>query len=217
MGDLLIAQNIPKAVSCHDEDIIFLNVMQSKVKYIHLENRGVNLVTISAMEQRGQGDETSLEMTHWDQSAWRKAKTCQVCRRCIQRSSLFNSTLQFPCAVTDLRNAGEERFDFNVGVDDLELMIPQASRDSQSPQQASLAPKQSKTGLKHQGVVPLKADVWLVLTDLCVAFRTFLQASPRTASGDFGAGGVIRSNGLMGVWRQPDCEWLHVVHGVLWS
>lgn len=78
MGDLVIAQNIPKAVSCHDEDIIFLNVMQSKVKYIHL------------------------------------------------------------------RNAGEERFDFNVGVNDLELMIPQASRDSQSPQQASLATNRAK-------------------------------------------------------------------------
>lgn len=57
---------------------------------------------------------------------------------------MFNSTLKFSCAVTDLRNAGEEGFDFNVGVDDLELMIPQASRDSQSPQQASLAPNKAK-------------------------------------------------------------------------
>lgn len=84
-------------------------------------------------------------MTHWDQGAWRNAETCQVFKRCIlQRSSLFNSTLQFPCAVTDLRNAGEEGFDFNVGVNDLELMIPQASRDSQSAQQASLAPNKTK-------------------------------------------------------------------------
>lgn len=78
MGHLIVAQNIPKAVSCHDEDIVFLNVMQCKVKYIHL------------------------------------------------------------------RNAGEEGFDFNVGVDDLELVIPQASRDSQSAQQASLAPNKAK-------------------------------------------------------------------------
>lgn len=59
-------------------------------------------------------------------------------------SRMFNSTLQFPCAMTDLGNAGEERFDFNVGVDDFELMIPQTSRDSQSPQQASLAPNKAK-------------------------------------------------------------------------
>lgn len=39
VGHIFVAQNIPKAISCHDEDIIFLNVMQSKVKYIHLENR----------------------------------------------------------------------------------------------------------------------------------------------------------------------------------
>lgn len=78
MGHLIVAQNIPKTISCHDEDIIFLNVMQSEVKYIHL------------------------------------------------------------------RNAGEEGLDFNVGVDDLELMIPQASGDSQSPQQASLAPNKAK-------------------------------------------------------------------------
>ena len=42
MGHLSVAQNIPKAISCHDEDIVFLNVMQSKVKYIHLESTGVN-------------------------------------------------------------------------------------------------------------------------------------------------------------------------------
>lgn len=46
--------------------------------------------------------------------------------------------------MTNLRNAGEEGFDSNVGVNDLELMIPQASRDSQSPQQASLAPNKAK-------------------------------------------------------------------------
>lgn len=40
MGHLFVAQNIPKAISCHDEDIVFLNVMQSKVKYIHLEGTG---------------------------------------------------------------------------------------------------------------------------------------------------------------------------------
>lgn len=57
---------------------------------------------------------------------------------------MFNFTLQFPCDVTDLRNAGKEGFDFNVGIDDLELMIPQASRDSQSPQQASLATNKAK-------------------------------------------------------------------------
>lgn len=27
---------------------------------------------------------------------------------------------------------------------------------------------------------------------------------------------MIRSNALMGVWKQPDCEWLHVTQGVLW-
>lgn len=46
--------------------------------------------------------------------------------------------------MTDLGNAGEERFDFNVGVDDFELMIPQTSRDRQSPQQASLAANKAK-------------------------------------------------------------------------
>lgn len=61
-----------------------------------------------------------------------------------RRSSMFNSILQFPCGVTDLGNAGEERFDFDVGVDDFELMIPQTSRNSQSPQQASLAPDKAK-------------------------------------------------------------------------
>lgn len=37
-----------------------------------------------------------------------------------------NSTtiLQLPRAMTNLRNAGEKRFHFNVGVDDFELMIP---------------------------------------------------------------------------------------------
>lgn len=82
------------------------------------------------------------------QGGWKKdmAKTCQVCKRWVlqRRSSMFNSTLQFPRAVTDLGNAGEERFDFNVGVDDFELMIPQTSRDCQSPQQASLAPNKAK-------------------------------------------------------------------------
>lgn len=42
VGHIFVAQNIPKAISCHDEDIVFLNVMQSKVKYIHLENTGLN-------------------------------------------------------------------------------------------------------------------------------------------------------------------------------
>lgn len=41
MGHFFVAQNIPKAISCHDEDVIFLNVMQSKVKYIHLGSTGV--------------------------------------------------------------------------------------------------------------------------------------------------------------------------------
>lgn len=42
MGHLFVAQDIPKAISSHDEDIVFINVMQSKVKYIHLESTGVN-------------------------------------------------------------------------------------------------------------------------------------------------------------------------------
>jgi len=75
------------------------------------------------------------------------ARTCQACKRWVlQRgSSVFDSTLQFSCPVTDLGNAGEEWFDLNVGVDDFELMIPETSRDSQSPQQASLAPKKAKS------------------------------------------------------------------------
>lgn len=42
MGHRFVAQNIPEAISCHDEDIVFCNVMQSKVKYVHLESRGIN-------------------------------------------------------------------------------------------------------------------------------------------------------------------------------
>lgn len=42
MGHLFVAQNIPKAISSHDEDIIFLNVMQSEVKYIHLGSTEAN-------------------------------------------------------------------------------------------------------------------------------------------------------------------------------
>lgn len=59
---------------------------------------------------------------------WKKdmAKTCQVCKKWVlqRMSNMFNSMLQFPSPVTDLWDAGEERFDFNVGVDDFELVIP---------------------------------------------------------------------------------------------
>lgn len=53
VGHLFIAQNIPKAISCHDEDIVFLNVMQSKVKYVYLENAGMNQRGFSTCESSG--------------------------------------------------------------------------------------------------------------------------------------------------------------------
>lgn len=53
VGHLFVAQNVPKAVSCHDEDVIFLNVMQSEVKYVHLESTGVNQRAFSRVKTPG--------------------------------------------------------------------------------------------------------------------------------------------------------------------